>query len=655
MKLAVYGSLLAVLLGACVGKDPVLNAPSTSSSSPASSIDHSSVATSSVAISSTPISSTPISSTPSSSVSSSLVQSSSVISNTAPTVNWVSPEANYTVIDGLAAVMIEANVVDSEDNVSSVTLSINGQKQAMLTGSPYRWPASLIESLSVGEHALTIEATDEAGASTVVERTITVNPSQNVLPTVTFVNPMADDLLPHQSSLDVRVNAADVDGDIISAILYVNSQQVAEITQAPFEWPARLLPALNQLEEGLYTLKVVVTDNRGDTAEAQISVTVSEPNDFPVVDFVSPANALVLAAGAQIDVIADASDSDGQIAEVILSINGIDIGAPDKTTPYEWFATRNAELKDIPTGEYTLRLTAVDDKGGKAHVERQLTITNDADTAAGDPARGQVQYFQNCLECHGQFGEGTSRAKAIMPLKASYTKNGKSYSLFSLIDELMPDGYVSACADQCAKNVASYMKEGLTAAAQEKNTLSAGDIQTGKVEFELHCAKCHGNDGLGGDEDVVLFPVRSGDDYALSTFYFYAKVSLWSLIDLGMPYGPTGYPEGYAEKCSGQCAADVISYIKDLESKLTEQELLQVQIAAGKKQYATYCAGCHNNDGRRRGIIPLTNAERNNDSLDDSDKLFKYNRDAMPPSDPQSCGDQCSKDITVYIRAVLDQ
>ncbi len=662
IKLAVFVPLLAVLLAACVGSDP---APSSSSAIPLSSTP----------LSSTPMSSTPVSSTPVSSVASSvdvssvgnssvhissatmssMAQSSSVISNTAPVVSWVSPAANYAVVEGAAAVVIEANVIDSEDNVSGVTLYINNQKQTTLNVPPYRWAAIIIEALGVGEHTLKVEAADDAGESAVIERTITVEPALNALPTVAFVSPMADALLPHNSSLDVSINAADSDGDIVSAILYLNSQQVAKITQAPFEWPARLLPALSDLAEGIYELKVVVEDDRGDTAEAQMSVTVSEPNDFPVVEFLSPASDLVLVAGTDIDVIAEASDSDGQIAEVIFSINDVDIGTPDKNTPYEWFATRHAELKDIPTGDYTLKLTAVDDKGGKTSVERELKITNNADASTGDPARGKIQYFQNCLECHGQFGQGTSRAKAITPLKSSYTNNGKSYSLFSLIDELMPDGYVSACADQCAKNVASYMQEGLTAAAQQKGALSAGDIPTGKVEFELHCAQCHGNDGLGGDEDVVLFPVRNDDDYALSTFYYYSKVNLFSMVDLGMPYGPKGYPEGYAEKCTGQCVADVISHIKNLESQLTDQELLQVQAAAGKKQYATYCAGCHNEDGRRRGIIPLSNSERNNDSLDNSDALFKYNRDAMPPSNPQSCGEQCSKDITVYIRTVLDK
>lgn len=580
------------------------------------------------------------------------ISSSSAPTNSAPLVSFASPAQGYTFDQGLGQLDVVAEASDPDDNLKSVSLYINNVFVSSVQQAPFSWPAAVMNTLDAGSHVIQLVAEDALGLKGSVSQLISVNSTVNMNPTLSFTYPVDGDVLPFRSSIDVSMTAGDSDGKIESILLLLNNQRVAQLTEAPYVWPSSVLTQLQDMPQGDYVLRAIATDNRNGTAVQEIAFSVLEQNDFPVVSFMSPASNLRLPVGSSLDVLVDVSDADGEVKEVSLSINGNLVGV-DTNPPFEWRAAGNPLLRNLMMGEHALQLVALDDKGGQGKAVNVVDVSNSASPSAGDPNWGEHQYQQLCITCHGSFGESGDGGPSLVPAKDSYDHNGQSYSLYKLIDEFMPTNYVAGCVDQCARNVAAYIKGPLGKKHADYSAL-VGDAATGKVEYQLQCAGCHGDRGIGGSEDVSLFPLRQGTDYLLTTYYTYSSVDLFAMVDLGMPLGPEGFPDGYAKTCSGQCAADVIEYLKELESSLTDEEKHTVQLAAGKTNYINYCEGCHGANGTRRSLIPLSNAQRSNTRLDESDSLFVYNRDRMPPGTPDTCEGQCAKDVTVYIREVLD-
>ena len=553
----------------------------------------------------------------------------------------------------MAFFVVSVAACSGTGGVSSSSEALTSSSQATIesSSSTLEFSSSTVESSSATAESSSSLAALSSSSMAVMSSSSSLGP--NLIPTVSFVYPENGAVLPYRSSVDVTVNAQDSDGEIVNAVLYLNDQVVASITQAPFKWPASVLSQLRQLNPAVYSLRVVVTDNRGATQSASSSFEVLEQNNFPAVSFVMPAANLNLLVGANMDVIANAADSDGTITKVSLFINDQLVG-DDFNYPYEWFHSQQSKLAQMAAGSYEFKVTATDNKGGVTSAKQTLTISTNAVLNAGDPARGKQQYRQNCMSCHGQFGEGYNNVPNLVPIKSSYSVNGQSYSLYAVINDFMPKDFAVGCTGQCARNVATYIREQLVAESQAHNLL-VGDAATGKIEYQLQCSGCHGERGMGGSEEVFIFPLKTDNGYKLESFYVFSDVSLFSLIDIGMPIGPKGYPEGYTESCQGQCAADVEAYLYELEADLTPEEFKIAQIARGKSIYLGQCSGCHSSDGKRSGIIPLSAQQLTPATLDNSDRLFVYNRDAMPPGNPSACAGQCAQDVTLYIREVLNK
>lgn len=613
-----FGLLSCLSLSACVANDPA--------------------SSSSVANSSTSV------------VSSSSVASSSVApTNRAPLVAFTTPANGYAFDQGSAVLGVSADASDPDGNLVSVSLSIDGNLVSEFTVPPFRWDASHLNALSVGEHTLELEAVDSEGLSAASSVTVIARSAVNHPPEVTFTFPQDGAVLPNNSSVDITVDASDPDGDTPSVQMYLNGQLLGVNNQAPYRWPSSVLSQLQNMRTGTYVLRAFVEDGRGDSSVEEITFSVLEDNDFPAVSFVSPAENLVLPIGSSIDVLAEASDSDGSIVSVTVGGNGN--SKEDTYDPYQWYAVGNTFLQNLTEGSYELTLSALDDKGGITTVSRTLTISAGAEAGAGDPTRGKTQYLGQCMRCHGQFGEGTAEAPALLPVKAQYS----GMPLHQYIEIRMPIDYEEGCDRQCGRNVATFIREQLPALRDERNSFS-GDVVAGEIVFGEQCVSCHGSRGLGGSASA-LFPIRAASDYTITNEEINTSGNLFAMIDLAMPRG-TGVDRlsKYGD-CQGQCAADVMAYLQRTETTLTDNERHELRVARGKKQYEAGCgsSSCHGSDGRgRRAIVPLSTSERNNNSLDNSDGFFTYIRDRMPPSDPGSCNAECAANVALYIREVLD-
>ena len=453
----------------------------------------------------------------------------------------------------------------------------------------------------------------------------------------------------------MQATAQDSDGRIVSVLLLLNNQRLAVLDQAPYIWPAKFLTALSNMAEGNYTLQAMATDNQGATQTATVDFAVSEPNTFPTINFNTPANHLTLPVNSSLNVSLNASDLDGTITGVALFINDIFI-SEITTPPYKWPAQNTPPLAYLAAGTYILKAIATDNKNGQSTITRELSITN-TETTDGDPAQGKQLYLTHCLNCHGQFGEGVATNPALLPIKSTY--GASALTLLQTIEQTMPLTAPIACTDQCARNIASYLLTQLSAEANHHHSLIP-NANSGQMQYALHCASCHGNNALGTTNGPVLLPIRTEHDYTLKTFEYFAQTNAFTMIDIGMPLAANRYPEGAAQNCSGQCAADVLAYLTALTQALTPEEQKQLQITRGQQHYEQSCSRCHGADGTLDGIfgitaiIPLSSDYKNNNTLDEADAFYVRNRDTMPPKDAQKCEGQCAKDVSVYIREVLN-
>ncbi len=104
----------------------------------------------------------------------------------------------------------------------------------------------------------------------------TSTPPTNTNPVVSFTTPIDGASLSNGSDLPIVVNATD-NGSISNVRLFLNGTFVRQENFFPYEWaaPNQQDNVLRNLIPGNYTLRVVATDNEGNTSEDTINVTVT--------------------------------------------------------------------------------------------------------------------------------------------------------------------------------------------------------------------------------------------------------------------------------------------------------------------------------------------------------------------------------------------
>ncbi|WP_187279665.1 PKD domain-containing protein [Quadrisphaera setariae] len=111
---------------------------------------------------------------------------------------------------------------------------------------------------------------------------------------------------------------------------------------------------------GTYTVKLVVTDDKGATGEVTRSVTVApRPNAAPTASFTSQVSDLGVALDGS-----GSADSDGTVASYAWDFGDQSTGT-GRTTSHTYTAA----------GTYTVKLVVTDDKGATGTVSRSVTVT----------------------------------------------------------------------------------------------------------------------------------------------------------------------------------------------------------------------------------------------------------------------------------------
>ncbi len=175
--------------------------------------------------------------------------------------------------------------------------------------------------------------------------------SDNLPPSVFLTSPADGTVYNSSGSITLSASASDADGNITSVEFYVDGVPIGSDATSPYT-------TNYMLTNGTHTITAIATDNSNNqTTSDPVTITANIANVAPTVEITSPSDGLVLGSFATVNIIANANDIDGTIAQVEFFVNGTPIGT-DNTPPT--YSQAYALLVD---GIYSLVAVATDSEG----------------------------------------------------------------------------------------------------------------------------------------------------------------------------------------------------------------------------------------------------------------------------------------------------
>jgi len=281
------------------------------------------------------------------------------VSNELPTANFTisATEGNVPLIVNLDA----SQSTDSDGYIVSWQWTTSTNQTALGHNQTALGQTASLTFSTIGTHTITLTITDNVGATATAEKTVTVTEEiANQLPTASFTITPNSGQTPLIVNLDAS-QSTDSDGNIVSWQWTTSTNQTASGQTA----------SLTFSTIGTHTITLTVTDNLGETATAQKTITVTEvniPNQPPTANFtLSPSS-----GDAPLTVNLDASqstDSDGNI------------------TSWQWTTSTNqtalgqmASLTFSTIGTHIITLTVTDNVGVTATTEKTVIVSTQTAT-----------------------------------------------------------------------------------------------------------------------------------------------------------------------------------------------------------------------------------------------------------------------------------
>jgi hypothetical protein len=221
----------------------------------------------------------------------------------------------------------------------------------------------------------------DTGTSGGTSTTVTIDggqPPANQPPNVNLTAPAGGATFIAPATVTVTASASDSDGSVSKVEFFANGTLIKTLVSAPYSL------SWTNVAAGSYSLTAKATDNDGATkTSSAVNITVAASNKAPTVSIASPANNATFTAPADLTVTANASDSDGTVAQLDLYLNN-QLVRTEFSAPYEWGASgqNDPAIKGLPAGSYTLRVVATDNDGASAQAQITLTVNNPAPSIA---------------------------------------------------------------------------------------------------------------------------------------------------------------------------------------------------------------------------------------------------------------------------------
>ena len=179
----------------------------------------------------------------------------------------------------------------------------------------------------------------------------TVSDPNNQPPSVSITSPADGTRVEPGSTVNLAVDAADTDGEVVRAVYFANGEEIGRSETAPFTFRWENVPA------GEYVITCRVYDNGGARGSAEEVFLRAEVNQFPVTIVTAPADGATVQPGTALTLTAEASDPNGEkVEKVEFYIDYQKIGEAT-ASPYTCTWTPQAE------GTYTVSAKGYDAAG----------------------------------------------------------------------------------------------------------------------------------------------------------------------------------------------------------------------------------------------------------------------------------------------------
>jgi hypothetical protein len=364
--------------------------------------------------------------------------------NSPPAVNLTSP-ANGAKFPAPATISLTATATDADGPIDRVEFFSGTTLLGADTSQPYSFTWS---NVPAGSYNLRAVAYDTGGANASSATVAVTVGGTNSPPTVTLTSPANGATFTAPATIGLAATASDAEGPIAKVEFY---------SGATLLWVENLTPyadSWTNVPAGTYTLTAVAYDGQGaKTTSAPVTVTVKGPNGAPTVALTSPANGSTLTAPATINLAANASDPENQLARVEF-YSGTTLLATDTSAPYAW------SWSAVAAGTYTLTAKAFDAAGTQA-TSAAVTVTvngpnspptvglTSPTSGASFTAPATITLSANATDPQGglarvEFFSGTVRLATVTTAPYTFTWSNVAAGAYSLTAVAYDTGGLSA-------------------------------------------------------------------------------------------------------------------------------------------------------------------------------------------------------------------
>jgi regulation of enolase protein 1 (concanavalin A-like superfamily) len=279
-------------------------------------------------------------------------------------------------------------------NVITASWSTNGTTWTLVGSDTVTMASTVYVGLVANSHSAT-------AATTVVFDNVSIKTgSSNQPPTVALMAPANGATFAAPATINLTATASDPENQLARVEFLNGTTLLVTDTTAPYSYSWTNVPA------GTYALTAKAYDTAGASAtSATVSVTVQSPsNQVPTVSLTAPANGATFTAPATLNLVANASDPENQLARVEF-LSGTTVLGTDTTAPYSFSWT------NVAAGTYSLTAKAYD-SGGVSATSAAVSVTVTAATGGlptgmvaadvGSPAiTGQTSYSNGTYTVRG--------------------------------------------------------------------------------------------------------------------------------------------------------------------------------------------------------------------------------------------------------------
>lgn len=171
-------------------------------------------------------------------------------------------------------------------------------------------------------------------------------------PHITIAEPTSKGFFIPNDDIEVTAVTSNQESNITQVEFLLDGQSLTILTEPPYT------TTLTSVTQGVYMLEAIATDDNGNSfISPRVSATVAyHVNNPPLVSLSAPLDGSIYVDGRTITLSADASDSDGNIAQVEFFLNGSSLGV-DTSAPYSTLWVEAYE------GSHILTAAATDNTG----------------------------------------------------------------------------------------------------------------------------------------------------------------------------------------------------------------------------------------------------------------------------------------------------